>query len=128
MKVNENIVNLTDYCNDEDVCTIGDYEKPQFGGAYYDYLGNFIYIRKVVFRNKRTDVYWNDGTVTSATCDFEDEYDSRVGVLVAVLKKTMGSDFAVKTLEDWGTPAGSKCFKLLKDVRKAHKDIPHKEG
>ena len=95
--------------------------KPFFGGCYYDKDYNRIYIREVIFNNPATIVFWSDGTKTTSVCDNEDTYDTEKGVLLCVLKKLVNSDFAVKTMEDWGRPAPGKTRKTLSDVRFEHK-------
>ena len=94
-------------------------EFPEFGGAFLTDDGE-VYITRVLYNNPATIVFWNDNTKTIATAHDGDTYDVTTGVLICVLKKLMGSDFAVKTVEDWCTPNG-KLWKTLADVRREHK-------
>ena len=96
-------------------------KKPFFGGCYYVDGYKRVYIKEVIFNNPATIVFWSDGTKTTSVCDNEDTYDTEKGVLLCVLKKLVNSDFAVKTMEDWGRPAPGKTRKTLSDVRFEHK-------
>ena len=98
--------------------------KPMFGGCFYDKNFNKIYIKEVIYNNPAVIVFWSDGTKTTAKCHPEDTFDTEKGLLLCVIKKLVDNDFAVKTIEDWGTPAPGKNRKTLSEVRSYHrKDI-----
>lgn len=94
--------------------------KPFYGGCYYDRDFNKVYIKEVIYNDPAVVVYWSDGSKTTAKRDPLDTWDSEKGLLLCVVKKLVNSDFAVRTLEDWGEPELGKKRKTLSDVRKAH--------
>lgn len=111
-----------EFCDGCDGCK-DDLPIPLFGGAFYDAENNFIYITKVVYDAPKTVVIWSDGTKTSSTCGENDTYNPEMGLALAVLKKLVSSEFAVKTLHDWA-PVDNKTTRMtktLKDVRRDHK-------
>lgn len=95
--------------------------EPRFGGAFYNYKGEQVYIKEIIYNNPATIVFWSDNTKTTAKCDPHDKYDTEKGVMLAVMKKLVCSDFAVKTIEDWGKPEPGKKRKTLTDVRRSHR-------
>ena len=68
--------------------------------AIYDDTNWNLYIRKVVYNNPATIVFWSDNTKTISKCHGEDIYDWRVGLLTAVLKK-FGITKTSKLIEEW---------------------------
>lgn len=112
-----------DTCADcgEDVI---EYREPQFGGAYYDENGEFVYIEKVIYSKPAVIVFWNDGTKTRCTCDARDKFNPEMGLMLAVMKKITGQEFVNKLFADWlvEMEKGKKATTVtLKDVRKRHK-------
>ena len=96
-----------DTCADcgEDVV---EYREPQFGGAYYDEDGEFVYIEKVIYSKPAVIVFWNP----------------EMGLMLAVMKKITGQEFVNKLFADWlvEMEKGKKATTVtLKDVRKRHK-------
>lgn len=86
------------------------------GGAFYK-NGIKVFIREVIYNDPVFIVVWSDGTRTSSKCEEGDKFNADVGLLICVLKKLMGSDFAVNLLEDWYV-TGTSGKKTLKDVRR----------
>lgn len=50
-----------------------------------------ISIKKVIFNDPATIVFWNDGTKTVVKCGEHDEFDREKGLAMAICKKTMGN-------------------------------------
>lgn len=48
-------------------------------------------IKKVVFNNPATVVFWYDGTKTVVKCQPEDVYDKRMGLALCIAKKALGN-------------------------------------
>ena len=48
-------------------------------------------IKKVIFNNPATIVFWNDGTKTIVKCSDRDEYSEEVGLAMAISKKAFGN-------------------------------------
>lgn len=96
-------------------------KTPQFGGCYYDRDFNKVYIKEVIYNDPAVVVYWSDGTKTTAKRDPLDTWDSEKGLLLCVVKKLVNSDFAIRTLKDWGEPELGKKHKTLSDVRKVYR-------
>ena len=95
--------------------------KPMFGGCFYDKNFNQIYIKEIIYNDPAVIVFWSDGTKTTAKCHDVDTFDTEKGVMLCVIKKLVDSDFAVKTIEDWGAPAPGKNKKTLSEVRSYHR-------
>ena len=95
--------------------------EPFYGGCYYDRNFNKVYIKEVIYNDPAVIVFWSDGTKTTARCHDSDTFDTEKGVMLCVIKKLVDSDFAVKTIEDWGAPAPGKSKKTLSEVRSYHR-------
>lgn len=48
-------------------------------------------IKKVIFNNPATIVYWNDGTKTVVKCQDGDKYDKELGLAMCCSKKLFGN-------------------------------------
>lgn len=48
-------------------------------------------IKKVIFNNPATIVFWNDGTKTTVKCSERDEYSEEVGLAMCISKKALGN-------------------------------------
>ena len=80
--------------------------KSKFGGnnmptktdkglkAYFCYMDNYaitkLKMKKVIFNDPATIVFWNDGTKTVVKAENGDEFDAEKGLAMAVVKKTIG--------------------------------------
>ncbi len=63
-------------------------------------LGGFTYnrsrelkVKKVIFNNPATIVFWSDGTKTVVKCGKDDTYDKEKGFYIACAKKLFGNDY-----------------------------------
>lgn len=66
--------------------------KPRFN--YNELFGDYVRIpgiKKVIFHNPATIVYWNDGTKTVVKCQKGDTYDAEKGLSMAISKKALGN-------------------------------------
>lgn len=50
-------------------------------------------IKRVIFNNPATIVFWTDGTKTVVKCDERDEYDPEKGLAMAIAKKSLGNNY-----------------------------------
>lgn len=65
------------------------------------------YIRKVVFNDPATIVFWSDNTKTVVKCGPEDTYDMEKGLAMAIVKKMAGNDNRFhKVFKQWCKPDG----------------------
>ena len=48
-------------------------------------------IKKVIFNNPATIIFWNDGTKATVKCSDRDEYSEEVGLAMAISKKAFGN-------------------------------------
>ena len=48
-------------------------------------------IKKVIYNNPATIIFWADGTKTVVQCQPEDEYDPEKGLVMAIAKKALGN-------------------------------------
>ena len=72
------------------------YEKPILHHIYADnYLKGILYnipeVKKVIFNDPATIVYWKDGTKTVVKCQKGDDFDPEKGFAMAFLKKCWGN-------------------------------------
>ena len=63
-------------------------------------LGGFTFnghrelkVKKIIFNNPATIVFWSDGTKTVVKCGKDDTYDKEKGFYIACAKKLFGNDF-----------------------------------
>ena len=64
------------------------YEKPIL---HHIYANNIPEVKKVIFNDPATIVYWKDGTKTIVKCQDGDDFDSEKGFAMAFLKKCWGN-------------------------------------
>lgn len=96
-------------------------KNPLFGGAF-NFNGKLVYVKKVIYNNPCTIVFWSDDTKTTAKCDERDTYSPETGLLTAVFKKLVGNKFLPRLVQDWlpeTITKGTTC--TLKDVRRKNK-------
>lgn len=51
----------------------------------------YFRIKKVIFNNPATIVYWEDGAKTVVKCDEDDYYDKETGLALCFMKKALGN-------------------------------------
>lgn len=91
-----------------------------FSGAIPD---RDTYIKKVIYSEPATVVFWSDDTKTVCKCKYPDTYSREVGFSLCVLKKIYGATAFKKLLKDW-VPAQDSFIAqqvTLKDVMKSNK-------
>ena len=57
---------------------------------------NMLTIKKIIYNPPATIILWNDGTKTTAKCEYGDVYSKEMGFMLCVLKKKYGN----KTFHD----------------------------
>ena len=57
-------------------------------------------IKKVIFNNPATIVYWSDGTKTIVKCQDGDTYDKEKGLALAICKKAIGTNKSKSNFND----------------------------
>lgn len=58
-------------------------------------------IKKVIFNNPATIIYWWDGSKTVVKCDTKDTYDKEKGFLLCYLKGIVGNKTLLQELDKW---------------------------
>lgn len=58
-------------------------------------------IKRVIFNDPATIIFWDDGTKTVAKCCDGDKYDAEKGFCIAYLKKTLGVEQFSEELHKW---------------------------
>lgn len=84
-----------------------------------------IYIKRIIYNNPATVVFWSDDTKTVAKCHEDDMYSEEVGLILCCLKKLVGSSEVRALLHSWlpDRDLYSEPFSLdLKTVRKGIKE------
>lgn len=108
-------------------------EKAEYGGTLspiyvngvYGALGNKVYIKKVLYNNPATIVFWSDGTQTRNICPPDTPYSSDAGLAFCMLKKLMGGNEMAKLFNDWELKDchnDKNHWVELRNVRKRHKE------
>ena len=58
---------------------------------YSMYIKPYFEIKKVIFNNPATIVYWKDGTKTVVKCGKDDTFDEEKGLALCFMKKALGN-------------------------------------
>lgn len=58
---------------------------------HYAWNNKDIKIKKVIFNDPATIVFWADGTKTVAKAHGDDKFDKEVGLTVCIAKKALGN-------------------------------------
>ena len=73
-----------------------------FVRAYPQITLNTMKIKKVIFNDPATIVYWNDGTKTVVKCQEGDIFDKEKGLAMAIIKKICGNKGSYnKVFDKW---------------------------
>lgn len=76
-----------------------------------------VYIKKVLYNDPATVVFWSDGTKTVSKCYRGDIYSKETGLSVCILKKFIGPINTKKLFLQW-LPEKDQKYVALSDVRK----------
>lgn len=58
---------------------------------YSIYVAPYFRIKKVIFNNPATIVYWSDGDKTVVKCGKDDTYSEETGLALCFMKKALGN-------------------------------------
>ena len=74
------------------------FSDPRIEMIAYDIVDeiNDFKIKRVIFNNPATIVFWNDGTKTVAKCSDKDKYDKEKGLAMEISERVLGSYSAFK--------------------------------
>jgi len=70
---------------------------------------------KIIYNDRTTIVYWNDGTKTVGTADIDDVFDEKIGFLVCLGKKMFGERSEPKKVIENGKRVTAKIYDEKKD-------------
>lgn len=79
---------------------VGETKKASFGGKFTK-ANVGMYIKKVIYNDPATIVFWSDNTKTVCKCQKGDTYNKEMGLTLCVLKKLVGGEQVVNLLNDW---------------------------
>ena len=93
------------------------------GNFYIEKNGStkMIYIKKVLYNNPVTVVWWSDGTVTRNRCPENVTYNPDTGLLFCITKRLLGNNDVAEIFNAWSLPENEEAdnaYITLKDVRK----------
>lgn len=71
-----------------------------YASRYMGSIGLSMKIKKVIFNNPATIVFWSDGSKTVVKCIEGDVFDPSKGLAMAISKRVLGDKFK-KTFRDW---------------------------
>lgn len=101
------------------------------GNEFYDdhYLIGKTWIKKVLYNDPATVVFWSDGTKTVSKCVGGDVYNKEAGLTICILKKLIGTQHVNDLFMDWipkcvdsnDRSADKGYYMSLKMVRNRHK-------
>ena len=98
-----------------------DFTEPRFGGYVLSDEGDeYVYIKQVIYNDPATIVFWSDGTKTTSKCDYRDNYNPEMGLILAVMKRLVDGNYVAKLLYDWAPEDGQNRVTLA-DVRKKYR-------
>lgn len=95
-----------------------------FPGVIKDKNGNIVYIKKVIYNNPATIVFWSDKTKTTCKAIENDTYNEEAGLSICILKKILGTDEVVSILNYWideQTSLSTKTVDLKQVMKKCKK-------
>ena len=73
-------------------------------GRMYELYSGMFGIKKVIFHDPATIVFWNDGTKTVVKCSKDDKYSKEVGLAFCIMKKLYGNEYIFhQILKKWCT-------------------------
>lgn len=58
---------------------------------YISTVAKYFRIKKVIFNNPATIIYWKDGTKTVVKCGKDDTYSEETGLALCFMKKALGN-------------------------------------
>lgn len=104
-------------------------KQKRFPGTilYFDKDGTIrrTYIKRVIYSNPATIVFFADGTKTICKASEGDTYNPAAGLALCVYKKMVGASTLVDVLNDWipsGVEKTGTTYDLsIKDIRKKNK-------
>ena len=90
----------------KDYQCIGQNKRYNFPGVFSLYNvsrgGSFkVYIKRVIYNNPATIVFWSDNTKTVTKCSPKDTYNCETGLAICILKKLFGSTKIKEILTAW---------------------------
>ena len=94
-------------------------KRPHFSG-FFSLSSGTVYIKRVIYSDPATIVFWSDGTKTVSKCHAGDEYSPECGLILCTLKKLVGANHVRELLSDWVTY--EDIVMDIKDVRNKHRD------
>ena len=83
-----------------------------------------VYIKRVMYNDPATIVFWSDGTKTVSKCSGPDTYSKETGLTICILKKLLGTAEVYDIFTDWLPYEDSPDVGVtitLSDVRKQYK-------
>ena len=80
------------------------------GGAYNKKKRVLRSIKKVIFNNPATIVFWRDGTKTIVKCGEDEVFDAEKGLAMAIAKHALGNDGVYyEVFKKWLPSEDDKC-------------------
>ena len=85
-----------------------------------------VYIKKVLYNNPVTVVWWSDDTITRNKCPENATYNPDSGLMFCIAKKLFGNENIAQIFNEWSLPENEEAnnnYVTLKDVRKHKKEL-----
>lgn len=100
--------------------TLADEKRRMKESAVLSYFGN-VSIKKVIYNDKATIVFWSDNTKTVTKCGGDDNYNQEYALMMCVLKKLHSTKSISRFLKVW-TNNDTVGTVTVKDARKKEKE------
>lgn len=123
---NKMILNLREYCTSETtelICHDLQVTEDWRGKTAYAVVESFPVggvpeIRKVIFNDPATIVFWEDGTKTVVKCMEGDTFSREMGLAMCICKKVLGNNYH-RVFKEWSTeePKQKSKYKVGDRVR-----------
>ena len=101
----------------------------KLSGNFFINKGNkteMVYIKKVLYNNPVTVVWWSDDTITRNKCPENATYNPDSGLMFCIAKKLFGNENIAQIFNEWSLPENEEAknnYVTLKDVRKHKKEL-----
>lgn len=100
------------------------YLNVTFGKSY-----GYFEIKKVIFNNPATIVYWADGTKTVVKCGEDDVFDEEKGLAMAISKRALGnSGHYYETFKKWLPEEDDITIDILQRLTEVFKETKKFDG
>lgn len=105
------------------------FDEPVYLNVTFSKPNGYFEIKKVIFNNPATIVYWADGTKTVVKCGEDDAFDEEKGLAMAISKRALGnSGHYYETFKRWLPKEEEIGIDILQRLTEVFKGIKRFDG